>query len=232
MATRSPKGVDLSPPPDLDEAAADVWREIVAAHPKPATIIGPDLEAYCGQVALVRECRGRVAEEGAIAQGSKREPIPHPAIAVAKQALEYVAKHAARFAPPAALVRRSGTMVDATRRSILEAKHLRPKGEDEVSALVAKRRLPVRPEYEALCTAVLTLAWQIDEAQRRGYEALEKATFGPIPTYIKGCSELQITPATLPAGLHVAPAPSNVTDATGRMNGPRQTARERRRAKA
>ena len=29
-------------------------------------------------------------------------------------------------------------------------------------------------------------------------EALQKAAFGTIPTYLKGCAELEITPASIP----------------------------------
>lgn len=190
MAKRAEK---VAPPSELDEAAAEVWRELVAAHPRPEQIVGPDLEVYCGQVALARDCRDRVATEGAIIEGSKREPVAHPAIALGRQAQDYVAKHAAKYsAPPPAAKRRTGPVYDATKRSVTAAAHLRD-----------------RPELEGAIAAVVTLAWLIDEAQRAGLAALEKAAFGTIPSYIKGCAELLITPATLPAGSGTPrPAPS------------------------
>ncbi|PFG19861.1 hypothetical protein [Serinibacter salmoneus] len=205
MAKRSTAGVE--PPELLDKDAAAVWREVVAAHPQPARIVGPDLEVFCGQVALARNCRDRVAQEGEIVEGAKREPIPHPAIALGKAAQEYVAKHAPRFSPPAPMKRRTGPVYDATRRSLAAAAHLKD-----------------RAEFEGAAAALLTLAWLIDEAQRAGYAALEKAAFGTIPSYLKGCAELQITPASLP----VPVAPAGATKTASNVTSMQDRARARR----
>ena len=78
--------VNLSPPDRLDNDAADVWREVVAAHSDPAQIIGPALEAYCGQVAMQRDARSRIAKDGAIIDDGRGKPITHPAIALEARA--------------------------------------------------------------------------------------------------------------------------------------------------
>jgi phage terminase small subunit len=71
------------PAPDhLDGAAAAVWLEVVGGHHEPARIIGPDLEAYCGQVATQRDARARIAREGLIVEDERGRPEPHPAIAL------------------------------------------------------------------------------------------------------------------------------------------------------
>ena len=75
------------PAPDhLDSAAAAVWVEVVTAHDNPAKIIGPDLEAYCGQVALLRDARARIAREGLIIEDERGRPDVHPAIALETKA--------------------------------------------------------------------------------------------------------------------------------------------------
>lgn len=77
------KPVDGFPPPaHMDGDAATVWTEVVNAHHDPERIAGPDLEAYCGQVAMMRDARKRVAREGAIIADSRGTPMPHPAIAL------------------------------------------------------------------------------------------------------------------------------------------------------
>ena len=69
-------------PEHLDPAAAAVWVEVVDLHHEPARIIGPDLEAYCGQVAMQRDARARVAREGSIIEDERGRPDVHPAIAL------------------------------------------------------------------------------------------------------------------------------------------------------
>lgn len=88
----------LAPPPSLPAAAADVWREIIDLYGDGAeTIIGPDLEAYCGQVAILREARRRIDEEGLITADPKGNPIPHPAIAIERAAQVEVRAWGNRF---------------------------------------------------------------------------------------------------------------------------------------
>ncbi len=72
-------------------------------------------------------------------------------------------------------------MWDATCRSVAGAEHLKD-----------------RREFAGAVEAVKTLAWLIDESQRAGIEELQKAAFGTIPTYLKACEALQITPASRP----------------------------------
>ncbi|MFJ4168361.1 P27 family phage terminase small subunit [Paenarthrobacter sp. NPDC089714] len=75
------------PPPErLDSAASEVWREIIEQHHEPAKIVGPDLEAYCAQVALQRDLRARIAGEGSIIADERGRPEPHPAIALERAA--------------------------------------------------------------------------------------------------------------------------------------------------
>ncbi|WPM94305.1 terminase small subunit [Arthrobacter phage Marchesin] len=75
------------PPPDrLDAEASAVWREVVEQHHEPERIVGPDLEAYCSQVALQRDLRERIAAEGTIIADERGRPEPHPAIALERAA--------------------------------------------------------------------------------------------------------------------------------------------------
>lgn len=77
---------EFPPPARLDEAAAVVWREVIEQHHEPERIVGPDLEAYCGQVALQRDLRERIAAEGSIIADERGRPEPHPAIALERAA--------------------------------------------------------------------------------------------------------------------------------------------------
>jgi phage terminase small subunit len=77
---------EFPPPSRLDEQAAVVWREVIAQHHEPERIVGPDLEAYCGQVALQRDLRERIAAEGSIIADERGRPEPHPAIALERAA--------------------------------------------------------------------------------------------------------------------------------------------------
>jgi hypothetical protein len=185
------------PPEHLAPAVAAVWDEVVAAN----GIVGPvdraALEAYCTLTVRMREASKRVADEGMIVRSGTKEVL-HPAIALERQLAEQLHALGARFMPVTMPVRRRGPMYDATRRSIKAATHL----EGAV--------------FEGARDAVLTLAWLIDEAQRAGLEALQRATFNLIPSYLKACAELQITPASLP----VAPAAGRGKGAPSGGNGP------------
>lgn len=81
-----PPAPEFPAPAYLDEASADVWRETIEQHHEPAKIAGPDLAAYCGQVALWRDLRERVAREGSIIADERGRPEPHPAIALERAA--------------------------------------------------------------------------------------------------------------------------------------------------
>lgn len=77
---------EFPPPARLDAEASAVWREVVEQHHEPERIVGPDLEAYCAQVALQRDLRERIAAEGTIIADERGRPEPHPAIALERAA--------------------------------------------------------------------------------------------------------------------------------------------------
>lgn len=76
------------PPGHLADDVQAVWRELVAAAGADAhRIVGPDLEAYAGQVARLRDAQRRLAAEGVIIEDSKTgQPVPHPALAIERAA--------------------------------------------------------------------------------------------------------------------------------------------------
>lgn len=85
-------------PAHLADSVRAVWNDVVANvgdH-----VEGPDLEAYCGQVATMREAEARVAREGIIVAGAKAEPIPHPAVEVARKAQAEIRAWGDRFEQP------------------------------------------------------------------------------------------------------------------------------------
>lgn len=195
------EGREFPPPDHVDDGVKAVWREIVAAHPKPESIVGPELETYCAQIAIIRDCRAQVAREGVLVEDRNGKPVPHPMLAVERETLKALKGWGERFVPPVKPLvphRQNGYVLQATKESVAAAKHLQ--GHEEFSGAIA---------------AVETLAWLIDEAQRAGVEALQKAAFGTIPTYLKGCAELQITPASVPAVAKVSTDDSSPAEPTG-----------------
>lgn len=89
-------------PAHLDEATAQVWEELVAAHHDPARIVGADFDAYCAQVALQRDARRRIAEEGAIVADERDRPSEHPAVALERDAQREIRAWGDRFRPKVA----------------------------------------------------------------------------------------------------------------------------------
>ena len=75
-----------SAPSSLSPAAAAVWDEIVAEHPEGRAPVGPEFEAYCVQVARMRDARARIDKEGLIVADEKGRPVAHPAAAIEKAA--------------------------------------------------------------------------------------------------------------------------------------------------
>ncbi len=61
--------------------------------------MGPAFDAYCGQVAVLRDAQQRVANEGLIVQDPKGFPIPHPALAIVRAAQDEIRKWGDRFTP-------------------------------------------------------------------------------------------------------------------------------------
>lgn len=160
--------------------AAEVWREIVATNDLAGTVDRAALEAFCTLVARLRAARRRVNEEGMVVTDPRGRVVPHPALGVERQTAEQIRAWGDRFAPLVKPVRKRGYMADATARAIADAPHLQD------------------AKFAGAVAAVKTLAWLIDEAQRESMEKLQKAAFGTIPTYLKACAELQITPASVP----------------------------------
>lgn len=192
---------EFPPPAHVDEGVAAVWREVVARHENPASIVGEDLETYCAQVAIARDLRKAIARDGVTVDNRNGERVPNPLLDANREILKQLKGWGDRFVPPVKHEtprRRNGYVYEATGRAVAAAKHL--KGHSEFDGAIA---------------AVRTLAWLIDEAQRDGIEALQKAAFGTIPSYLKGCSELMITPASLPVGMVALGAPDSGGEGDG-----------------
>lgn len=168
------------PPDNMPAAAAEIWREIVESNDLAGRVDRAALEAFCTLMARLREARQRVQDEGMVVTDPRGRVIPHPALTVERQTAEQIRAWGDRFAPLVKPVRRRGYMADATAAAIAGAPHL------------------ADAKFAGAVAAVKTLAWLIDEAQRTSMDALQKAAFGTIPTYLKACAELQITPASVP----------------------------------
>ena len=84
-------------PKHLPADVADVWVEVVTSVGAHAA--GPDLEAYAGQVARLRDAQARIASEGLIVSDPKGNPIPHPALAIEKSAQAEIRAWGTRFRP-------------------------------------------------------------------------------------------------------------------------------------
>ncbi|QOC28882.1 P27 family phage terminase small subunit [Microbacterium hominis] len=189
MASPKPFTIPSDPPERLDEEGREVWRDVVERGAIAPGVDEHTLEAYCALVVRWRDASRRIAEDGLVVDGGeKRGAIVHPALAAERQLAQQLREWAELVNRPAALRRRPGRIYDATRESIKEA------------------GLDTKKQYAGACEAVLTLAWLIDEAQREGLDELRKAAHPLIPNYLKGCAELKITPASVPAQAGPAPA--------------------------
>jgi phage terminase small subunit len=88
-------------PAHLPDDVAPVWDEVVLAYGEDAErIYGPDLEAYCGQIARLRDAQRRLADEGIVVADPKGHPIPHPALAIERTAQDEIRKWGAAFKRP------------------------------------------------------------------------------------------------------------------------------------
>ena len=85
----------MDKPVSLPPAASDVWDELVAQGYRP----GPGFDAYCGQVAIERDCAARVLGEGVVVADEKGRPVPHPAIEVQRKAQVEIRAWGREFAP-------------------------------------------------------------------------------------------------------------------------------------
>ena len=171
----------LGPPEGMSGDLAVIWREVVAVHPRPEAIVGARLEAYCVQVLHLRTAHEQIAEQGLVVEDAAGRRVANPALAIAREATESLRRWGREFSRTPVPRRRRGPMFDATTASVAASEHLKDKR-----------------EFSGPVEAVKTLAWLIDEAQRAGIEELQKAAFGTIPTYLKACEALQITPASRP----------------------------------
>jgi hypothetical protein len=55
-------------------------------------VAGPRLEAYCGQVARMRDAQRRIAVEGLVVADGKGQPMPHPALVIERTAQDEIRK--------------------------------------------------------------------------------------------------------------------------------------------
>lgn len=182
----------MPPPQHLSDAAAEAWEQVITAA---GATIGPAdaplLEEYAQAIATARAARDRVNAEGVIVADARGEAVPHPALTVEAKALDTIRRLAPHFAPKAH--RAAGYMYRATNK-----------------ALAAAPDVSGNERYAGAVAATRTLAWIIDMAQEDGREAMRRAAFGPIPTYLKAIKDLGLSP-TLRA---VEDAPdSNAPDA-------------------
>lgn len=174
--------IPTEPPEHISDDEAKVWRDTIVHASAFAPIVDAImLEAYCSLVVRWRSAAESVATEGVVVDGGeKRGAIVHPALAAERQLADQLKDWAPLFHRRPSPRRRSGPVYDATKTSMEAA------------------QLDTNDMYAGACAGVLTLAWLIDEAQRDGIDELRKASYSVIPSYLKGCAELQITPASIP----------------------------------
>jgi P27 family predicted phage terminase small subunit len=90
----------VSAPDHLPETARVVWDEVVARWGDQSwKVEGAELEAYCTQIARMRDAQKRVDTEGLIVADEKGRPVPHPGLALEKQAHAEVRAWGGRFMP-------------------------------------------------------------------------------------------------------------------------------------
>jgi len=85
-------------PAHLTGDVAKVWAEVVEAlGNQAARKEGPELEAYCGAVARLRDAQSRIFDEGLIVPDSKNQPVAHPAFLIERQAMDELRKWGDKF---------------------------------------------------------------------------------------------------------------------------------------
>ncbi|MEE6295187.1 P27 family phage terminase small subunit [Georgenia wangjunii] len=163
-----------------------MWQEIVESNDLAGRVDRAALETFASLVARLREARQRINDEGMVVEDKRGRVMPHPALLVERQTAELIRAWGDRFAPLVKPARKRGYMADATASAIANAQHLQGEAGKKFAGAVA---------------AAKTLAWLIDEAQRDSLDALMKAasSSGIVPSYLKVCAELQITPAAVPS---------------------------------
>lgn len=83
-------------PAHLPDDVRAVWVEMTADWEDPAAP-DPSLEAYCGQVARLRDAQRRLASEGSVISDPRGHPIPHPALAIERAAQDEIRRWGDRF---------------------------------------------------------------------------------------------------------------------------------------
>lgn len=85
-------------PSGLPSRLRDIWDE---SHSSVGVTM-PDSarESFCGQLWLLRDADERVEREGAIVADAKGNTVPHPAIALSRQAGEEIRKWVKEYPPP------------------------------------------------------------------------------------------------------------------------------------
>lgn len=179
MVTKS--AISATPPEHIGEDAGVIWAEVVGRGLLARSVTEEMLETYCVLVINWRDAAARIAEDGLVVKSEKRGAIVHPAVEAERRYAKELRDWAPLVNRAAALSRRPGTMVTATKAAI-----------DAVPELKEVR-------FKAAVEAAETTAWAIDEAQRRGPDEFERAIVQIMPGYLKWCSALRITPASLPA---------------------------------
>ena len=71
----------MSAPDHLPGDVRAVWLELADDFGS-----GPGFEAFCGQVARLRDAQRRISREGLVTADAKGNPIPHPALAIETKA--------------------------------------------------------------------------------------------------------------------------------------------------
>lgn len=173
----------MEAPEHLDRDVRAIWTELVERMPAGRKLDATRFEVYCEQLHAFRVAAKDVRKNGVRIEDATGRTVRNPSIDALRDMTKQLNVWGAEFSPPnSSPKRRRGTMYDATTKAVSAAKHL--EGRDEFAGAIE---------------AVKTLAWLIDEAQRSGLHALQSAAYGTIPSYLKGCAALQITPATPPS---------------------------------
>lgn len=86
-------------PAHLPADVAAVWVQVVEGLGGDRASVGPDLEAYAGQVARLRDAQRRLSVEGSVIADVRGNPMPHPALAIERAAQVEIRAWGDRFRP-------------------------------------------------------------------------------------------------------------------------------------
>jgi phage terminase small subunit len=74
----------------LTGRAAELWKEHVTCEL--ASVDVPVVQAWCHIAARLESLRARLDEEGLVVSDAKGQPVPHPALAIERQAIADLAR--------------------------------------------------------------------------------------------------------------------------------------------